>query len=46
MIEYTHELMNSECEVIDFVRRLVDRVIGGKLIETQVLAGFFRVFVC
>jgi len=36
MIEYTHELMNSECEVIDFVRRLVTRVITDKLIETQV----------
>ena len=36
MIEYTHELMNSDGEVIDFVRHLVMRVIGDKLIETQV----------
>ena len=36
MIEYTHELMNSDGEVIDFVRHLVMCVIGNKLIETQV----------
>ena len=35
MIEYTRELMNADCEIIDFVRPLVIRVIGDKLIETR-----------